>query len=449
MSISAVAPLTAAAEDANKRLHDKAKLCTPGGVHTAIRIAEPPLCIRRSQGAYLWDENGKRYIDYHAAFAPIILGHCYAPVVERVIETIRQNDLYGVTTTYLEVELAQKIVQHVPSVEQVLLCCTGSEATFHAIRLSRGVTGRRKIIKFQGCYHGWFDYVLRNVISTPELVNRWDPGSAGMLREGVENTVVCRFNDLESVEQTFRDNPGEIAGIILEPIPHNVGCILPKQEFLEGLRRICDREDSVLIFDEVITGFRHHIGGYQAICGVTPDITTMGKAIANGFPIAAIGGKRDLMERFNTRVGGDVFFSGTFNGHASGVAAALATIDCLTSQDVHAHIFRLGERMRDGLTTIVERHGFPCMVAGFGSVYTLYFMSQRPINNFEDLLANDGRLYVRYRQELMKRGVFEIPMNLKRNHLGFSHTEADVDLSLEAAEDALRAVFDARAANLV
>jgi glutamate-1-semialdehyde 2,1-aminomutase len=434
-----------AAKDGNVRLHEEAKEYTPGGVHTAIRIASPPLCIRKAQGAYLWDEDGKRYVDYHAAFAPIVLGHCYPAVVERVVETIRQNDLYGVTTNHLEVELAKKIVEHVPSVEQVLLCCTGSEATFHALRLSRAVTGRRKIIKFQGCYHGWFDYVLRNVISTAEAVNRWDPGSAGMLREAVENTLVCRFNDLDSVEDAIKTNAGDIAGIILEPIPHNVGCILPKQSFLEGLRKICDREGIVLIFDEVITGFRHHIGGYQAICGVTPDLTTMGKAIANGFPIAAIGGKRELMQRFNTRPGGDVFFSGTFNGHASGVAAALATIECLASKDVHAHIFRLGDRMRSGLKDIVARNGYPCMVAGFGSVYTMYFMSQRPVENFDALLANDGAMYIRYRQELMKRGVFEIPMNLKRNHVGYSHTDADIDVSLEAAEDALRVTFEARA----
>jgi glutamate-1-semialdehyde 2,1-aminomutase len=446
---TSIAAASATAQNANIQLHERAKTYTPGGLHTAIRIAEPPLCIRRAQGAYLWDENGKRYIDYHAAFAPIILGHCYPAVVERVIDTIRQNDLYGVSTTYLEVELAEKIVKHVPSVEQVLLCCTGSEATFHAIRLSRAVTGRRKVIKFQGCYHGWFDYVLRNVISKPEVLNKWDPGSAGMLREAVENTLVCRFNDLDSVEQAFRDNPGDVAGIILEPIPHNVGCILPKQAFLEGLRRICDREASILVFDEVITGFRHHIGGYQALCGVMPDLTTMGKAIANGFPIAAIGGKRHLMQRFNTRVGGDVFFSGTFNGHASGVAAAMATIECLASQEVHKHIFRLGDRMRNGLNSIVRQGGYPCMVAGFGSVYTLYFMTERPIENFDDLLANDGALYVRYRQELMKRGVFEIPMNLKRNHLGYSHTDADVDLSLQAAQEALRATFDARAAGTV
>lgn len=435
--------------DANLRLRDEAKTYTPGGVHTSIRIIEPPLCIRRAQGAYLWDEAGKRYIDYHAAFAPIILGHCYPAVVDRVSETIRETDLYGVSTTYLELEVSKKIVAHLPSVEEVLLCCTGSEATFHAIRLARAVTGRQKIIKFQGCYHGWHDYVLRNVISEPQFTNKWDPGSAGMLHEAVENTLVCRFNSLDDVEWAIKHNPDQIAGIILEPIPHNVGCILPKQEFLEGLRRICDREGMILIFDEVITGFRHHIGGYQTICGVTPDLTTMGKAIANGFPIAAIGGKRQYMERFNTRVGGDVFFSGTFNGHASCLAAALATIETLETGEVHKHIFGLGDRMREGLRDIVGRHGYPCTVAGFGSVYTVYFMTERPIENFDDLLANDKALYVRYRQELMQRGVFEIPMNLKRNHLSFSHTESDVDRTLDAAEDAMRAAFDARAAGAV
>lgn len=434
---------------ANARLHEEAKRYTPGGLHTSIRIIDPPLCVRRARGAYLWDEDGKRYIDYHAAFAPIILGHCYPAVVERVAETIRETDLFGVSTTYLEFELSKKIVTHLPSVEQVLLCCTGSEATFHAIRLARAVTGRRKIIKFQGCYHGWHDYVLRNVISEPQFANKWDPGSAGMLHEAIENTLVCRFNSLEEVEWVVKNNPDQIAGIILEPIPHNVGCILPKREFLEGLRKICDREGMVLIFDEVITGFRHHIGGYQTICGVTPDVTTMGKAIANGFPIAAIGGKRKYMARFNTRVGGDVFFSGTFNGHASCLAAALATIETLETGEVHKHIFRLGEKMRDGLKQIIRRHGYPCTVAGFGSVYTVYFMAERPIQNFDDLLANDKALYVYYRQELIKRGVFELPMNLKRNHLSFSHTDGDVDQTLEAAEHSLRAAFEARAARSV
>jgi glutamate-1-semialdehyde 2,1-aminomutase len=430
---------------ANLALMEEARRYVPGGLHTSIRMIEPPLCVRRAKGAYLWDEDGKRYIDYHAAFAPVILGHCYPQVIDRVAETIHEADLYGVSTTYIELALAKKIVAHVPSIEKVLICCTGSEATFHAIRLSRAVTGRRKIVKFQGCYHGWHDYVLRNVISEPQLNNAWDPGSAGMLREAVENTLVCRFNSLEEVEQAFARNRGEIAAVILEPIPHNVGCILPKQEFLDGLRRICDREEALLIFDEVITGFRHHIGGYQSIARVIPDLTTLGKAIANGFPIAAVGGKARYMDRFNTRAEGDVFFSGTFNGHASCLAAALATVEVLETEKVHQHIYRLGDKMREGLVEIVRRRGYPCTVAGFGSVYTLYFMAGRAIVNFDDLLANDKVLYVRYRQELMRRGVFEIPMNLKRNHLSYSHTDEDVEFSLAAAEESLQVVFDARA----
>jgi glutamate-1-semialdehyde 2,1-aminomutase len=386
--------------------------------------------------------DGKRYIDYHAAFGPFILGHCYPDVVERVVATIRETDLYGISTTELEVELAKKVVAHVPSVEQVLFCCTGSEATFHAVRLARAATGRRKLVKFQGCYHGWHDYLLRNVLSAPELVGQRDPVSAGMLDEAVDNTLVCDFNDLEGVERAVRANPEQVAGIILEPIPHNLGCILPQPGFLEGLRRLCDREGIVLIFDEVITGFRHHIGGVQALAGVRPDLTTLGKAIGNGFPIAAIGGKRELMQRFNTRPGGNVYFAGTFNAHASCVAASLATIETLETGKVHDHIFRLGERMRTGLRDIVARAGIPAAVTGFGSVYVLYFMPDGPITRYRDLLRNDAARFVRYRQELIKRGVFEMPMNLKRNHISFSHTDADIDRTLEAAEDSLGAVLD-------
>lgn len=428
----------------NERLLEQASTYAPGGVHTSIRVIDPPLCVRRAEGAYIEDVEGKRYIDYHAAFGPVILGHCYPDVVESVVTTIRQTDLYGVGTTEMEVALAKKIVGHVPSVEQVLFCCTGSEATFHAVRLARAATGRRKLIKFQGCYHGWHDYLLRNVLSAPERVGQRDPGSAGMLDEVVDNTLVCDFNDLEAVEGAVRGNPDDVAAVILEPIPHNLGCIMPKQTFLEGLRALCDREGIILVFDEVITGFRHHIGGYQAICGVMPDLTTMGKAIANGFPIAALGGKRGLMQRFNTRPGGDVYFAGTFNGHASCLAASLATIGILETGKVHEHIFRLGERMRSGLRDIVARAGIPATVAGFGSVYVVYFMEDNPINDYRDLLRNDAALFVGYRRELMKRGVFELPMNLKRNHISYSHTDADIDRTLQAAEESLRAALEAR-----
>jgi glutamate-1-semialdehyde 2,1-aminomutase len=412
----------------------------PGGANSASRWADPPLAIRRAAGAYIEDVQGRRYLDYHAAFGPMILGHCYPEVVESVAATLRETDLYGVGATELEVRLAEKIVSLVPSVEQVLLCNSGTEATYHAVRVARAVTRRKKLIKFQGCYHGWHDSVLMNIISPPDKVGRLDPGSAGMLEEALRNTLVCRFNDLEDVERAVAANPDQVAAIILEPIPHNIGCVMPRQEFLEGLRTLCDREGILLIFDEVITGFRHNVGGYQAICGVSPDLTTLGKAMANGFPAAAIGGKRDHMQHFSTQTGGDTYFAGTYNGHAVGTAAALATLELLETGRVHQHIFRLGHRLRAGLSDIVNRLGVRATVAGFGSVYVLYFMDGQ-IESYDDLLRNDADLFVRFRRELIKRGIYEYPVNLKRNHVSFSHTDADVDLTLEAAEDALRTVF--------
>jgi glutamate-1-semialdehyde 2,1-aminomutase len=269
------------------------------------------------------------------------------------------------------------------------------------------------------------------------MVGKRDFGSAGMLDEEIDSTLVCTFNDLADVEATIAAHPDQIAGIILEPIPHNIGCVLPKQEFLEGLRTLADDNGIVLIFDEVITGFRHALGGYQSICGVTPDLTTMGKAIANGFPIAALAGRADLMDRFNTNPGGDVFFAGTYNGHAGSVAAAIATIDILEKENVNQRIAELGDRMRAGLQDILDRLDLVWTVAGFGSVYTLYFMDG-PVENYTDLLRNDADLYVGYRQRLIDQGIFEMPMNLKRSHISFSHTEADIDRTLEAAEVALR-----------
>ena len=415
----------------------------PGGYNSANRAIEPAIAIRRANGAYFEDLEGRQYLDYHAAFGPIVLGHCHPEITSAAAQALCDNDLYGVGVTEAEVQLARKLVQHLPSVEEVLLCNSGSEATYHAVRLARAATGRSKIVKFQGCYHGWHDAVLRNVLSRPERVGRRDPGSAGMVDDVVDRTLVCRFNDLADVERALAENPGEVAAIILEPIPHNVGCLMPEQAFLEGVRAACDRDGIVLIFDEVITGFRHGLGGYQAECRVTPDLTTLGKAMANGFPVAALGGKRWLMEHFNPR-DGDVFFAGTFNGHASSVAASLATIELMETGRVHERIFRLGERMRVGLTEIVNRLGIAATVAGFGSGYVLYFL-EGPLRSYEDLLRNDAALFVRYRRELIARGVFELPVNLKRSHLSFSHTDADVDRTLEAAEDALRAALDVRA----
>jgi glutamate-1-semialdehyde 2,1-aminomutase len=416
----------------------------PGGVNTCRRQSTHGLCFERGRGAYLWDLDGRRYVDYHAAYGAVFLGHSHPAVTERVSAAIRDTVLFGAGVTSAEVELARKIVEHLPSAEQVLVCNSGSEATYHAIRLARGVTGREKIVKFQGCYNGFHDYVLRNVLSAPELVGRRDPQSSGMLGAAIDATLIARFNDLDDVDAVLGEHPEQVAAVIVEPIAHNAPGLLPRAGFLEGLRALCDREGALLIFDEVITGVRHGLGGYQGIAGVLPDLTTLGKAIANGFPIAAVAGRRELMERYTTPPAGDVHFGGTYNGNAVAVEAALATIDQLEDGQAHQRVFALGERMRAGLAEIAARAGVPAVVGGFGSLFVLCFMDG-PLETYDDVLRNDTALFMRYRRELIARGVFEMPESLGRSHISASHTEDDVDRSLAAAEEALAAALDATA----
>ncbi len=429
------------ATSASARLLAQASKFAPGGVHSGRRKISPPLCVRRAYGAYLEDLDGNRLIDYHAAYGPIILGHAYPSIVDAVKQSLEDGVIYGVGTTEREAALAEKIVEHVPSVEQVVLSNTGNEATLNAIRLARAVTGRQLLVKFQGSFNGSHDYALRNILSPPDRIGKRDPGSAGMLDAAVDSTLVCRFNDLDHVRATFCDRGEQIAAVILEPVLHNAPSIVPNHEFLLGLRAICDEYEAVLIFDEVITGFRHHVGGYQAICGVMPDLTTMGKALANGFPIAAIGGRRELMERFTTMPSGDVFYGGTYNGNQVAVAAALATIEELEDPAVYEHIFRLGDRMREGLREASAGVGIPTVVSGYGSIYVLSFLDRDgDYQSYEDTIANDREMQIRYRRELIARGVFEMPESSGRNHISYSHTEADIDRTLDVAEAALKAV---------
>lgn len=428
----------------SETLYEQACQVMPGGVNSSLRNTLPHLVVKKTAGAMLMDADGNEYLDYQCAFGPPLLGHNHPVVNRRVAEALEAWLLPGVGTTELEIAVARKVQQHVPSAHKVLLCNTGSEATYHAIRVSRAFTGRKKIIKFQGCYHGIHDYVLRNVISPAEKVGKLDAGSAGILPEVLASTLVCAFNSLDEVEQALANNRGQVAAIILEPIPHNVGCVLPKPGFLEGLRELASAHGAVLIFDEVVTGFRHHLGGYQAICGVTPDLTTLGKAMANGFPMAAVCGKAAIMDRFMTRPGGDTFFAGTFNGNAVGCAAALATMEMLEREPVHQHVFRLGERLRQGLEEIHTRLGVKATVAGYGSVFLTYFM-EGPIASYSDLLRNDAARFVEYRRRLIERGIFKMPLNLKRNHVSYAHTDAHVDRTLEACEDVLKEMFGSSA----
>lgn len=414
---------------------EQAQRYIPGGVSSANRLVEPNLVFTRAQGAYIFDADGKRYIDYHAAFGPPLLGHCHPEVNQRVVEAIGQIDVIGAGSNELEAQLAEKLCQHIPSAEKVLFCNSGSEATYAALRLARAVTGRSKIIKFQGCYHGWHDAVLMNVISSPDKIGQKDPLSAGMLPEAVENTLVLPFNDIEAVRQILEQQGQEIAAIILELIPHNIGCVLPQPAFVQGLHDLTRQYGSILIFDEVVTGFRHGLGGYQKVIGVTPDLTTMAKAIANGYPLAMLAGRADLLD--HCKPGGDVFFAGTFNAHPVGVVAALATIEILERPESYAHLFNLGDRIRQGLSEIIQKYGIKATVAGFGSIFLIYFM-ELPIESYTDLLRNDSATFVAYRRKMIARGIYELPVNLKRNHISLAHTVADIDETLAVANVVLQ-----------
>src|SRR3954469_20565630 len=422
----------------------RAAAVIPGGVNSGQRRVPglEELVIAATSGATFTDGEGNVYTDHHAGCVPPLPGHNDPDVDAAVAATARSVGLMGVGVTEVEVELAERICELVPSAERVLLTETGSEATFHALRVARAATGRRHVIKFQGCYHGWHDSVAMNVISLAENVGKKDPLSKGMIQEAVDSTIVCRFNDADDVERALVDH--EVAAIIVEPIPHNIGAVLPKPGFLERLRELCDKHGTVLIFDEVITGWRHGLGGYQAIAGVTPDLPTRDKAMGNGCPASALGGKSELMDLFSTTPGRPAFFAGTFNGHPPTAAAALATIQKLEREPVHEHVFRLGERARTGLSELYARLGVPAVVSGFGSVFVTYFLDG-PVESYDDLLANDVDMFTGYRRELMKHGIFELPLNLKRSHFSYAHTDEDVDRLLEGTEAAVAAVLAARA----
>ena len=425
----------------NAALVTRARDVIPGGVNSGNRVLPWPMAIVEASGAYITDADGKRYLDYHAAFGPVILGHNHPPVNAAVHAAIERLGIVGVGVTDIEVELAEKITSLVPSAERVLLTNSGSEATYAALRLARAVTGRSSIIKFQGAYHGWHDAVLMNVISPAEKIGQRDLLSLGMLPEVVEHTIILPFNDIEAISDTLQQRGDEIAAVLVEVIPHNIGCVLPRPDFLAALRDLTRAHGSLLIFDEVITGFRHDLGGYQKLCGVTPDLSTFAKAMANGYPIAALTGRSELMERFAP--GGGVMFAGTYNGHPVGVAAALATIAELESGAVHEHCFALARQAANGIQAIADEFGICMKVVVFGSVFVPYFMDG-PIESYTDLLRNDTARDVWFRRTMCDHGIFMLPTALKRNHVSAAFTQADIDRTLEIAQQVLRTTPGAR-----
>ncbi|MBK0420437.1 aspartate aminotransferase family protein [Leucobacter sp. CSA1] len=420
-----------------RELADRASAIIPGGVNSATRAIGAPWAFSSAKGATITDADGRSYTDYHAAFGATLLGHADERVNKAITEAIRDIDLVGLGTTDLEVEAAELTVESIPSAEMVISTLSGSESVLQAIRLARGATGREFIVKFQGCFHGSYDGIARNVISSPEKAWGFDPNSSGILDDALNNTLIAEFNDLASVEELFDRYPDRIAAVILEPVPHNVGALIPEQSFLEGLRTITKKHGSLLIFDEVITGFRHALGGYQEICGVMPDLTTFGKAMGNGYPVAGLAGSAEVMKNF-TPMGGSVMLAGTFNGNSVSMAAAIATIKTLRAPEIgfYDHVYRLGDRMRDGLRSITAEHGIQAVVSGVGSVFVTYFID-REVRGYRDLLHNNDLAYETFHRRMIDKGSFMYPMSLKRNHISLAHTKEDIDRTLSQAYEVL------------
>jgi glutamate-1-semialdehyde 2,1-aminomutase len=417
---------------------------TPGGIHSQRRQTEPPLTLVRASGSRVWDTNGKEYIDFHNAYGCIVLGHGDERLADNVAAAIKRLDLVGMGVTPAEVELSEKLVANVPCYDQVLLCNTGSEATLHAVRIARGTTGRQRVLKFQGAYHGTHDFLLSNHFAASLTGGGTEPDpQAGVLPAAVEATLVCRYNDLDSVRTVVADYGDEIAAIVVEPYAHNIGGAAPLPGFLEGLRAIADEIGALLVFDEVITGIRHGLGGFQRACGVTPDVSTLAKALGNGQPIGAIGGRRRYMERFNTNTDGDVLYSGTFNGGGGPVAAALTTIERLAEPGAYERLTAMGDRMRSGLLEIFTDAGLDASTSGFGSVFHIMLGAGGPVVSQEDVSRNPIELYSEFRRQMLSRGILDAPETQgMRSYVNLSHTDDDIDTALAAAEVSIKAALD-------
>lgn len=436
-------PASAAIFRANRKV-------IPGGVVSVNRAVQPEIAFVRGRGSRVWDADGNEYIDYHAAFAPYILGHNDPDIngaVRRALD--KEATLMGAGTGPLEGEAAGRIVRHVPSVDSVMLTNTGSEATYHALRIARAHTGRDGVIVMQGGYNGWHNDVAVNVMTPLDAIGpRVSPGeysvlpiSAGIPEHVLRDVHVVNYNDLDSVRHVLQRHP--IAALILEPILQNIGIVKPKPGYLEGLREICDEAGALLIFDEVKTGFRHALGGYQGLCGVAPDLSVFGKALANGYPIGAIGGRAELMDYFvHPDPARRVLIAGTYNAHPIPCAAAVATIDKLAKNEKanYNRLYALGDRMQKGLETLFSEFGVCATICRQGSAFCAYFMDREPADWHDIAEHHDFDLDVRYRTALIERGIYHFPLATKQGSISLAHTEADIDLTLERTREALKSL---------
>ena len=423
----------------------------PGGISSVNRSIDPAITFVKGEGAYLWDSEAKRYIDYHAGFAPYFLGHNFAPINQAAAAALGDGDsLFGAGPSIAEGRLAQLICENVPAAEKITLLNTGSEATSLAIRIGRAVTRRSHIIVMQGGYNGNHDELACNVFNTlADIGPRVSPGEYPLKPLGAGTTITqthfthaVNYNDLESVRYVCRRFP--VAALITEPLLQNIGVVRPQPGFLEGLRDLADEFGFLLVFDEVKTGFRHAVGGYAEISGVKPDLVVYGKAVANGFPLAVVGGKAEHMDSIiDPDPARRPFVAGTYNGHPVTVAAAIETVRYLVSNrdTLYPRMEALGAQMEAGIMDIFGRRGITACVARQGSAFSFYLMEKPPADLHDIIEGHDFNRDVALRRALIQRGVFFVPIATKQCSLSAAHTEADVTFTLEQFESAVATVF--------
>ncbi|MBU3644820.1 MAG: glutamate-1-semialdehyde-2,1-aminomutase [Candidatus Methylopumilus sp.] len=415
----------------NQILFEQSQQFIPGGVNSPVRafrsVGGTPIFFKQGKGSRLWDEDGKEYIDYIGSWGPMILGHAHPEVIAAVQKTAENSLSFGAPTAR-ELEMAELINHLVPSMEQVRLVSSGTEATMSAIRLARGFTNRQKIVKFEGCYHGHADALL--VKAGSGLLTFGTPSSAGVPAEVAAHTLTLPYNDIPSLQKLFSEIGQEIACVIVEPVAGNMNLITPAAGFLQTLRALCSEHGAVLIFDEVMTGFRVAKGGAQALYGVNPDLTTLGKVIGGGLPVGAFGGRKDIMQCLAPL--GPVYQAGTLSGNPVAVAAGLATLKLIQQTGFHERLAATTKSLTDGLSAIAREAGVAFSAQAVGGMFGIYFSAEVP-NSFDDVMQSDRDAFNRFFHAMLDDGIYLAPSAFEAGFVSAAHSEQDIEQTLSAA----------------
>jgi glutamate-1-semialdehyde 2,1-aminomutase len=421
----------------SQKLFELSQQVIPGGVNSPVRafrsVGGTPVFFQRAEGAYFWDADGRRYIDYVGSWGPMVLGHAHAEVVAAVQRAARDGLSFGAPTE-AEYEIALLLTRLLPSLELVRLVSSGTEATMTAIRLARGFTGRSKIVKFEGCYHGHADALL--VKAGSGALTLGIPSSAGVPPEVTQHTLVLDFNDLAGVARAFAEHGAQIAAVIVEPVAGNMNLVLPAPGFLAGLRELCSRHGAVLIFDEVMTGFRVGPQGAQGLFGITPDLTTLGKVVGGGMPLGAFGGRRDIMQCIAPL--GPVYQAGTLSGNPLAVAAGLTTLNAVQAPGFFDRLAATTRRLVDGLTAAAREASIAFSAQSVGGMFGVYFSADAP-RSYAEVMQADREAFNRFFHAMLERGVYLAPSAFEAGFVSSAHTEADIGATVAAAREAFGA----------